>query len=91
MAGVNVPLVAMHHAYVVTERIEGIQVLCCLYLCPLVLVLRSVRNMSCHYVNTPATTLLSYVKIITRDAPLIRSSHIAWTFINTHNALVEAE
>uniref|UniRef100_A0A803TVS4 L-amino-acid oxidase n=1 Tax=Anolis carolinensis TaxID=28377 RepID=A0A803TVS4_ANOCA len=24
-AGVNVPLVAMHHAYVVTERIEGIQ------------------------------------------------------------------
>ncbi|XP_077162881.1 sarcosine dehydrogenase, mitochondrial isoform X2 [Paroedura picta] len=25
MAGVNVPLVAMHHAYVVTERIEGIQ------------------------------------------------------------------
>ena len=26
MAGVNVPLVAMHHAYVVTERIEGIQV-----------------------------------------------------------------
>lgn len=26
MAGVRVPLVAMHHAYVVTERIEGIQV-----------------------------------------------------------------
>ena len=26
MAGVNVPLVAMHHAYIVTERIEGIQV-----------------------------------------------------------------
>lgn len=26
MAGVNVPLIAMHHAYVVTERIEGIQV-----------------------------------------------------------------
>lgn len=26
MAGVKVPLVAMHHAYVVTERIEGIQV-----------------------------------------------------------------
>ncbi|XP_069465727.1 sarcosine dehydrogenase, mitochondrial isoform X2 [Ambystoma mexicanum] len=25
MAGVNVPLVAMHHAYVVTERIHGIQ------------------------------------------------------------------
>uniref|UniRef100_A0A8D2LDF7 Sarcosine dehydrogenase, mitochondrial n=2 Tax=Varanus komodoensis TaxID=61221 RepID=A0A8D2LDF7_VARKO len=25
MAGVHVPLVAMHHAYVVTERIEGIQ------------------------------------------------------------------
>nr|XP_032829113.1 sarcosine dehydrogenase, mitochondrial [Petromyzon marinus]XP_032829114.1 sarcosine dehydrogenase, mitochondrial [Petromyzon marinus]XP_032829116.1 sarcosine dehydrogenase, mitochondrial [Petromyzon marinus]XP_032829117.1 sarcosine dehydrogenase, mitochondrial [Petromyzon marinus] len=25
MAGVNVPLCAMHHAYVVTERIEGIQ------------------------------------------------------------------
>ncbi|EMP34635.1 Guanine nucleotide exchange factor VAV2, partial [Chelonia mydas] len=25
MAGVNVPLVAMHHAYVVTERIEGVQ------------------------------------------------------------------
>lgn len=25
MAGVSVPLVAMHHAYVVTERIEGIQ------------------------------------------------------------------
>nr|XP_056716394.1 sarcosine dehydrogenase, mitochondrial [Euleptes europaea] len=25
MAGVNVPLVAMHHAYVVTEKIEGIQ------------------------------------------------------------------
>ncbi|XP_014889376.1 sarcosine dehydrogenase, mitochondrial [Poecilia latipinna] len=25
MAGVNVPLIAMHHAYVVTERIEGIQ------------------------------------------------------------------
>uniref|UniRef100_A0A8I3NJE2 Sarcosine dehydrogenase, mitochondrial n=2 Tax=Canis lupus familiaris TaxID=9615 RepID=A0A8I3NJE2_CANLF len=25
MAGVKVPLVAMHHAYVVTERIEGIQ------------------------------------------------------------------
>lgn len=25
MAGVRVPLVAMHHAYVVTERIEGIQ------------------------------------------------------------------
>ncbi|XP_053551873.1 sarcosine dehydrogenase, mitochondrial [Bombina bombina] len=25
LAGVNVPLVAMHHAYVVTERIEGIQ------------------------------------------------------------------
>ncbi|XP_063288982.1 sarcosine dehydrogenase, mitochondrial isoform X2 [Pelobates fuscus] len=25
MVGVNVPLVAMHHAYVVTERIEGIQ------------------------------------------------------------------
>lgn len=63
MAGVNVPLVAMHHAYVVTERIEGIQVLHFLYLCPLALVLRSVRNMSCHYVNTPATTLFSYVKI----------------------------
>lgn len=29
MAGVKVPLVAMHHAYVVTERIEGIQVGCC--------------------------------------------------------------
>ncbi|KAL8174605.1 UNVERIFIED_CONTAM: hypothetical protein K2H54_049864, partial [Gekko kuhli] len=28
MAGVNVPLVAMHHAYVVTERIEGIQQEC---------------------------------------------------------------
>lgn len=27
MAGVKVPLVAMHHAYVVTERIEGIQVI----------------------------------------------------------------
>lgn len=27
MAGVNVPLIAMHHAYVVTERIEGIQVI----------------------------------------------------------------
>ncbi|RXN09387.1 sarcosine mitochondrial [Labeo rohita] len=27
MAGVNVPLIAMHHAYVVTERIEGIQCL----------------------------------------------------------------
>lgn len=26
MAGVKVPLVAMHHAYIVTERIEGIQV-----------------------------------------------------------------
>ncbi len=26
MAGVNVPLIAMHHAYIVTERIEGIQV-----------------------------------------------------------------
>lgn len=26
LAGVQVPLVAMHHAYVVTERIEGIQV-----------------------------------------------------------------
>ncbi|KAG8569170.1 hypothetical protein GDO81_014287 [Engystomops pustulosus] len=26
MAGVDVPLIAMHHAYVVTERIEGIQV-----------------------------------------------------------------
>lgn len=26
LAGVRVPLVAMHHAYVVTERIEGIQV-----------------------------------------------------------------
>lgn len=26
MARVKVPLVAMHHAYVVTERIEGIQV-----------------------------------------------------------------
>lgn len=26
MAGVKVPLVAMHHAYVVTERIEGIKV-----------------------------------------------------------------
>lgn len=26
MAGVSVPLIAMHHAYVVTERIEGIQV-----------------------------------------------------------------
>lgn len=26
LAGVHVPLVAMHHAYVVTERIEGIQV-----------------------------------------------------------------
>lgn len=26
MAGVNVPLIAMYHAYVVTERIEGIQV-----------------------------------------------------------------
>lgn len=26
MAGVKVPLVAMRHAYVVTERIEGIQV-----------------------------------------------------------------
>ncbi|XP_029466895.1 sarcosine dehydrogenase, mitochondrial isoform X2 [Rhinatrema bivittatum] len=25
MAGVNVPLIAMHHAYVVTDRIEGIQ------------------------------------------------------------------
>ncbi|KAM4719186.1 sarcosine dehydrogenase, mitochondrial isoform 2-T2 [Anableps anableps] len=25
MAGVSVPLIAMHHAYVVTERIEGIQ------------------------------------------------------------------
>ncbi|XP_064420418.1 sarcosine dehydrogenase, mitochondrial [Latimeria chalumnae] len=25
MAGVNIPLIAMHHAYVVTERIEGIQ------------------------------------------------------------------
>uniref|UniRef100_A0AAR2IU64 Sarcosine dehydrogenase n=1 Tax=Pygocentrus nattereri TaxID=42514 RepID=A0AAR2IU64_PYGNA len=25
MVGVNVPLIAMHHAYVVTERIEGIQ------------------------------------------------------------------
>ncbi|KAJ8286596.1 hypothetical protein GJAV_G00040960 [Gymnothorax javanicus] len=25
MAGVNVPLIAMHHSYVVTERIEGIQ------------------------------------------------------------------
>lgn len=25
MADVSVPLVAMHHAYVVTERIEGIQ------------------------------------------------------------------
>ena len=25
MAGVKVPLVAMHHAYIVTERIEGIQ------------------------------------------------------------------
>ncbi|CAB1318140.1 unnamed protein product, partial [Coregonus sp. 'balchen'] len=25
MAGVKVPLIAMHHAYVVTERIEGIQ------------------------------------------------------------------
>lgn len=30
MAGVKVPLVAMHHAYVVTERIEGIQVWICL-------------------------------------------------------------
>lgn len=29
MAGVKVPLVAMHHAYVVTERIEGIQVINC--------------------------------------------------------------
>lgn len=29
MAGVKVPLVAMHHAYVVTERIEGIQVRTC--------------------------------------------------------------
>lgn len=26
MAGVQVPLVAMHHAYVVTEKIEGVQV-----------------------------------------------------------------
>lgn len=26
MAGVKVPLIAMRHAYVVTERIEGIQV-----------------------------------------------------------------
>ena len=26
MAGVKVPLIALHHAYVVTERIEGIQV-----------------------------------------------------------------
>lgn len=26
MAGVKVPLIAMHHAYVVTQRIEGIQV-----------------------------------------------------------------
>lgn len=26
LAGVHVPLVGMHHAYVVTERIEGIQV-----------------------------------------------------------------
>ncbi len=26
MAGVHVPLIAMHHAYIVTERIEGIQV-----------------------------------------------------------------
>jgi len=26
MAGVNVPLMAMRHAYVITERIEGIQV-----------------------------------------------------------------
>ena len=26
LAGVQVPLVGMHHAYVVTERIEGIQV-----------------------------------------------------------------
>ncbi|GCC44071.1 hypothetical protein chiPu_0028049, partial [Chiloscyllium punctatum] len=26
MAGVNVPLIGMRHAYVVTERIEGIQV-----------------------------------------------------------------
>lgn len=26
MAGVSVPLIAMHHAYVVTERIDGIQV-----------------------------------------------------------------
>uniref|UniRef100_A0A8C1LFD0 Sarcosine dehydrogenase n=1 Tax=Cyprinus carpio TaxID=7962 RepID=A0A8C1LFD0_CYPCA len=25
MAGVNVPLITMHHAYIVTERIEGIQ------------------------------------------------------------------
>jgi sarcosine dehydrogenase len=25
MAGVNVPLIAMKHAYIVTERIEGIQ------------------------------------------------------------------
>lgn len=34
MAGVRVPLVAMHHAYVVTERIEGIQVgiVFCVYL-----------------------------------------------------------
>lgn len=31
LAGVHVPLVGMHHAYVVTERIEGIQVspTCC--------------------------------------------------------------
>ncbi|XP_072604326.1 sarcosine dehydrogenase, mitochondrial isoform X6 [Vulpes vulpes] len=29
MAGVKVPLVAMHHAYVVTERIEGIQSMFC--------------------------------------------------------------
>lgn len=42
MAGVNVPLIAMHHAYVVTERIEGIQVTssplylyCCLANCTL--------------------------------------------------------
>lgn len=36
LAGVHVPLVAMHHAYVVTERIEGIQVGPALlfYVCP---------------------------------------------------------
>lgn len=35
MAGVKVPLVAMHHAYVVTERIEGIQVRTCLFSTPI--------------------------------------------------------